>query len=135
MKTYTVFWVDENLDILETDNDVNHGSHPQYNGATPTKTDTAEWDYEFIGWTKNGVDVDINTETVTSNVIYKAEYSKTRRQYTITFVNDDDSQLSTHDYPYGTAVADISQPTATKASTAQYRYEFAGWYPELAEVT
>jgi hypothetical protein len=43
--------------------------------------------------------------------------------------------LSSEDYEYGTAASDIVQPTATKASTAQYRYEFAGWNPELAEVT
>jgi hypothetical protein len=120
---------------LETDNDVNHGSHPQFDETTPTKTDTAEWDYEFETWTKNGVDVDITTETVTSNVIYKAKYSETKKEYTITFVNDNDSPLSTRDYPYGTAAGDIVQPTATKDSTAQYRYEFAGWNPALADVT
>jgi hypothetical protein len=50
VKTYTVFWVDENLTVLETDNDVPYGTIPSYDKQNPSKEDTAQWHYEFVGW-------------------------------------------------------------------------------------
>jgi hypothetical protein len=39
-------------------------------------------------------------------------------------------------YDYGTPAASIVKPAdPTKASTAQYTYEFAGWSPVIANVT
>ena len=148
VEKYTIFWIDENLHILETDyKNVPYGTLPSYDKENnPSKQDTAEWHYEFIGWKTAWSDSVYNKvanpekwvvefPAVTWDTIYKAEYSKTRIEYTITFVNDNDSPLSTRDYPYGTAASDIVQPTAMKDSTAQYRYEFAGWNPALADVT
>jgi hypothetical protein len=47
VKTYTVFWIDENLHILEIDDNVPYGTYPSYDKQTQSKEDTAEWDYEF----------------------------------------------------------------------------------------
>ena len=132
---------------METDyKNVPHGATPSYDKQDPSKQDSAEWHYEFIGWKTAWSDSVYNKvadpekwvvvfPVVTWDTIYKAEYLKTKQQYTITFVNDNDSELSTHNYEYGTPVADIVQPTATKDSTAQYTYTFAGWDPAITDVT
>ena len=57
-------------------------------------------------------------------------------QYTVTFVNEDGTELSSADYDYGTAAADITRPVdPTKESGNCTSYTFAGWTPPLAEVT
>ena len=148
VEKYTIFWIDENLHILETDyKNVPYGTLPSYDKENnPSKQDTAEWHYEFIGWKTAWSDSVYNKvanpekwvvvfPVVTWDTIYKAEYLKTKRQYTITFINDNDSELSSEEYNYGTAATDIVQPVATKTPTAQYTYTFARWDPALAEVT
>lgn len=56
----------------------------------------------------------------------------------MTFVDEDGTTVlkEATEYDYGTASGDIVKPAdPTKAATAQYTYTFAGWTPELAEVT
>ena len=56
--------------------------------------------------------------------------------WTVTFIDEDGTELSTADYPYGTEAAAIVQPDEpTKEADAQYTYAFAGWDPEVADVT
>jgi hypothetical protein len=52
VEKYTIFWIDEDLEILETDyKNVPHGTLPSYDEENdPSKQDSAEWHYEFIGW-------------------------------------------------------------------------------------
>lgn len=60
----------------------------------------------------------------------------TLNRYTVTFKDEDGSVISSEDYDYGTAAADIVKPAdPTKEADAQYTYAFAGWSPTLAEVT
>ena len=57
-------------------------------------------------------------------------------KYTVTFVDEDGTELSSAEYDYGTAAADIVKPAdPTKAPTAEYTYTFSGWTPTIAEVT
>ena len=63
-------------------------------------------------------------------------YTATLNKYTVTFKDDDNSTISSADYDYGTAAADVVKPAdPTKAATDQYTYEFSGWSPAVAEVT
>ncbi|MBP5786657.1 MAG: leucine-rich repeat protein, partial [Kiritimatiellae bacterium] len=56
--------------------------------------------------------------------------------WTVTFIDEDGTELSTADYPYGTEAAAIAQPDEpTKEADAQFTYAFAGWDPEVADVT
>lgn len=56
------------------------------------------------------------------------------RQYTVTFVNDDGTELQSGKVSYGDMPV-YTGPTPTKSATEQYTYEFAGWSPQIAAVT
>jgi len=65
------------VDGVQTVTYVDYGDTPSYTGETPTKTDTDEWDYEFTGWDKDFA-------PVTAAVTYTAQFSATKKQYTLT---------------------------------------------------
>ena len=67
-RTYTVTWENEDHTVLETDEGVEYGDVPHYDGATPTKANTEEHVYSFNGWSNI-------PETVTGNVTITATYS------------------------------------------------------------
>ena len=125
---YTVTWVDEDGTELELDENVEYGTMPEYNGATPVKEATARYTYTFDKWTPEVVEV-------TGNATYKATYKATTNAYTVTWVNDDDSVLETDtNVEYGT-MPEYNGSTPTKAATAEYTYTFKGWDPEVVSVT
>ncbi len=98
--------------------------------ADPTKKSTAQYDYTFDGW-------EPEVSAVTGNATYKAKYKATLRKYDVKFVDDDGSVIKDAvKYDYGTEADNIKKPAdPTKESTAQYDYTFAGWNPEIADVT
>ncbi len=129
INTYTVTWVDEDgTTVLETDENVEYGATPSYDGATPTKAATAEFTYVFDKWTPEVV-------AVIGNVTYKATYTATVNKYTVTWINDDGTVLETDEnVPYGTTPA-YNGETPTKTATAQFTYTHSGWTPEVVAVT
>ncbi len=102
---------------------VDGAATPAYPNATPTRAATAQYTYEFSGWTPTP------DATVSSNSTYTATYSSTVNQYTISW-NANGGELSgsytSGLVDYGTTIV---APTATKAEDAQYIYEFIGWTP------
>ena len=99
--------------------------------ADPTKAETAQYTYTFAGWTPAIAEV-------TKDATYKATFNETLRKYTVTFVDEDGTTVlkAAAEYDYGTTAANIAKPEdPTKAATAQYTYTFAGWSPEIANVT
>ena len=125
-ESYTVTWVNDDGTVLATDT-VKAGETPKYAGATPTKESTAQYSYEFSGWTPE-------VSTANADVTYKATYKQTTNKYTITWKNADGTELGTDQVEYGTVPA-YSGATPTKAADAQYSYTFKGWDPEVASVT
>jgi len=124
----TVTWMNWDGTVLETDVNVPYGITPTYDGATPTKTGTAEFSYSFNGWSPE-------VTAVTGDATYTATYAGSTNGYTVTWVNDDGTVLETDaNVPYG-ATPTYDGATPTKASTTENTYAFAGWSPTIASVT
>lgn len=124
-KKYTVTWVNEDGTVLETDENVEYGATPEYNGATPTKAANAQYTYTFKGWTP---DVD----TVTGNVTYTASYIRYIRFYRVTWYEAYGTIRGNNPRAaYGDNIWDMTEsytPTPpTKAADAQYTYTFDHW--------
>jgi hypothetical protein len=94
--------------------------------ATPTKPSTAAADYEFAGWDKT-------VTTATADATYTATYNEIPKTFTVTFVNDDGTEISKATYKYGETVVVPDDPT--KAADEQYAYTFAGWDKTVEAVT
>lgn len=123
---YTVTWKNDDGTVLETDNNVEYGATPTYNGATPTKSSTAQHLYTFSGWSPA-------ISAVTGNVTYTAQFTATVRKYTVKWYNYDGTLLETDtDVPYGTKPT-YNGATPTKPSDDYYNYGFAGWSPSISE--
>lgn len=99
--------------------------------ATPTKGMTAQYTYEYAGWslTEGGEVIDESTlASITSEIVLYATFEEKVRYYTITYYDDDGiTVLKTQSIAYG------SKPTSYTPSKTNYAFE--EWYPEITEVT
>ena len=122
----TITWVDGDDHTLQTDV-LAVGATPAYTGETPTKAADAQYTYTFAGWTPE-------VAAVTGDATYKAVFTGTVNEYTITFQNEDGTELQSSAVAYGETPAYTGE-TPTKAADAQYTYTFNGWDVEIAAVT
>lgn len=114
-----------------------NGTCPVANGTieTPTKEATAQYTFDFSGWSKvSGGDVDDTALLkVESDRYVYAAYSKTIQVYTVNFYNGD-TFLETHQAEYGTDVT-YGGKTPTNDSTGNINdFEFIGWKPEPTNI-
>ena len=123
-RKYTVKFLNHDESVLKEES-VEYGSLPTA-PATPTKADTDEFSYEFVGWDKEVV-------AVTGDVTYTAKFEQTKRKYTYKFVNFDGSVLKEDKVDYGTLLTIPAIPE--KPETAEFSYEFIGWDKEVVAVT
>ena len=112
--------------------------------AKPTKESTAEFDYEWIGWSRkaNG---DIHVDAllaITGNRILYPVFQAIRRSYTITFINPTASEgsqlLAEIITPYGSDADYLAAgyPIPEKLDVANPAlYSFTGWYPKPEKIT
>ncbi len=126
-ETFSVTWTDDDGTILEVDELVNMNTTPKYDGVTPAKYSTAQYSYQFIGWSPS-------IAVVTSNQTYKAVYSEILKTYTVTWLNDDQSIITSKEYSYG-EVPSLTDISPMKESTSQYDYEFIGWDQSYSVIT
>ncbi|MCM1508982.1 MAG: hypothetical protein NC177_17880 [Ruminococcus flavefaciens] len=93
---YTVTFKNGNTILQQTK--VNHGVIPVYNGSTPTKTSTQEFDYTFSRWSPT-------IAAATKDTTYTAIFNQTRRKYVITTIAVGDGVIEGGGtYEYGTEV-------------------------------
>ena len=125
---FTVTWEDFDGTVLEKDEGVVYGSDPSYDGEVPARAADAEFTYEFKGWTPE-------ISPVTGDVTYTAKYKATKNLYTVTWVDEDGTELEKDEgVPYGEMPSyDGEKPS--KDATAEFTYRFVGWSPEVVKVT
>ena len=108
---------------------VEYGEMPYYdNWETPYLPSTAEYDYEFTGWTPE-------LTAVTADITYTATYNAIKRSYLISFYDEDYSTLLHSEYMEYGVMPEYNGTTPTKPSTNEYDYTFSGWSPELQTVS
>ncbi len=123
---YTITFQDEDGTVLES-NYWYYGETPMYYGSEPSKEDNAEYSYYFAGWDKDIV-------AVTGDATYTAVYDSERNQYTITFQDEDGTELQSGLWYYGeTPVYNGAEPS--QYSDDEYTYYFAGWDKDIVAVT
>ena len=126
LNKYTVTWVNHDGTVLEIDENVYHGSNPEYDGEIPTKESTAQYSYAFSGW-------DVEISGVESDITLTAVFTELINQYVVTWVNYDGTELLRDRLNYGT-IPNYEGVTPTKSSDYKYNYSFAGWDKEINEV-
>lgn len=125
---FTVTWKNYDGTVLETDEGVLYGATPVYNGSTPVKAQTAQYTYEFAGWSPE-------ISRVKDNITYTAQFTPVLRSYKVVWKNYDNSVLETdNSVDYGT-VPTYDGETPEKPGDADYMYRFTGWAPTVSAVT
>ena len=131
---YTVKWYNLNnpteSQLLETDNNVPSGTAPSYDGEEPVKAATVDHVYTFIGWhTESSSTTALSSlPNVTEDTEYYAIFSEEDRTYTVTWLDQDESPLSTSTIVYDNPPAyqnGFEQPT--KPEDDGHTYTFSGW--------
>ena len=123
----TITWKDYQGNTVKTDTNVTFGQVPEYDGPTPTKPSTVVSNYTFAGWTP--------TPTyAVSNTTYTARFAESLNSYDIHWLNYDGTGIYTGKGWYG-EIPVFYASTPVRPSTAQYDYEFTGWYPEPVAAT
>ena len=134
-RQYTVTWKnsDDAVDPLDTQA-VNYNGYPTKDPKDQaSKASDAQYTYEFAGWKLAGTEdtelVNPKEQAVTADVTYIAVFKPITRQYTVTWKNADDAvnSLATEKVDYNNKPTEDPKDQASKASDAQYTYEFAGW--------
>ena len=113
----------DGTEILSSE--VTKDSMPHYSGATPTREATTELTYSFAGWTPEIV-------VATKDATYTATYTSALREYLVTFLNEDNTVISSKNYKYGETPVAPADPI--KQNTAEYTYTFNGWDNAIAQV-
>ena len=151
-KKITVTW--KNYDGSKLENgtygdEYNFNTSPQFYGTNPTKTNTTVEKHDWIGWRDeegNIYDKNATLPRAKSNVTYTAYFNTTKYQYTITFKNDDNSDLWAGLVDAGTTGAELQvlfeqkynektgNTVPQKAPTVDKVFFFDKWYPALATV-
>ena len=115
----------------------NPGNPASYTIDTETITlkDPARLGYTFKGWYTtsdfSGFSVTEIAIGSTGNITLYAKWEAV--EYTVSFVNWDDSEISSKQYHYGDTVTIPTDPE--RPSNDRYSYTFSGWDKEIANVT
>ena len=88
VNNYTVTWKNYNGEVLELDENVPEGTMPEYNGATPTRPDTATQTYTFNKWLPEPA-------PITKDTTYTASFTRSTNKSKIkTYIHDAKGNLA-----------------------------------------
>ena len=142
IKKFTITWINYDDSVIDIYYNVPYGTIPVYNGETPTREDTKQYSFTFVGW-----EPDI-TE-VTTDATFKAVYTKQEKTFKITInVNNhlygrvNLSEVS--NLSFGTVIIknqnclkinDITIVATSCENDAHYSYKFIGFngFQEIVE--
>lgn len=113
---YTITFKNDNGSILSTQ--TYHYGETITQPTTPTKASDKVYSYSFKAWDKAVIKCE-------GDATYTATYTPTYIEYTVKFVDEDNTPISTRTYHYGDTI--VAPTTPTKASDNTYNYTFAGW--------
>lgn len=134
---YNVYWVADG-ETVETDEGVEYGATPEFNNTDPSKENTAQYSYEFVGWNTDpeaSTGVNLSSQTIKGHTTYYAIFKGTENSYTVKFVDEDGiTVLDKQTLKYG-ETPKYKGETPSKASDAQYDYTWTGWDKGLSMVT
>jgi len=124
----TVTFVDEDDQVISS-KDYKYGTKAEDIEApeAPEKKADAKYTYTFKGW-------DPELADVTEEATYKPLFDSKVNEYTITFVNEDGTELQSGKVAYG-KTPEYTGTTPAKASDGKYDYTFDSWTPAIADVT
>ena len=118
VKCYINVYDDDKSTLLKSFT-VEYGAGINLDNIKPTKPETKEFSYEFVGWDKD-------TTAFYKNENVYAVYRANPKKYTYTFVDDDNETIISQGTAiYGTPIVCPSAPQ--KQSSDKFVYEFAGW--------
>lgn len=134
--SYCRFWNEDGTKLLYTAECID-GADAVYVGSTPSKTQTAQCTYSFLGWNtaKNATSADANVlKNVTMDRDVYAAYKATVRTYTVYFYNGSTLLQTVNNVPYGgSATYTGSTPVYTGENAEDY--EFTGFSPTGKSIT
>lgn len=111
---YTILWVNMDHTVLETDENVEFGTMPSYDGETPTwSADPADgYHYTFKQWSPT-------ITQVIGGATYIAEYTKNPIVYNITYLGTEAGENKSS--------YDVTTETFTLINPTREGYTFIGW--------
>ncbi len=124
--SYTIRFLN-GTSVLQSRN-MAYGITPTYTGSTPTKAATAEYSYTFSGWSPA-------IASVSKAQDYTAQFTESKRKYTIRFVNYDGTVLQSEDLEYGVTPTYKSSTPTRPDDVLCANYVFTGWSPSISSVT
>ncbi|MDR2828567.1 MAG: leucine-rich repeat protein, partial [Acholeplasmatales bacterium] len=123
---YKISWTVDGVGIL-TKYALIGEEPPVYDGLTPNRESSAQYDYHFASW-------DSVTSSITNDITYTAVFSRTLRSYQITFNNYNNTLLETQSFPYG-SLPFYTGFDPVKTGNDEFDYIFTSWDPVITEVS
>ena len=119
-RTYTVKFINYD-DTVISEAEYHYGDNVTVPSA-PAKPNDNTYTYSFAGWDKE-------VTAVSDDITYTATYTPVYINYTIKFVDYDNTVLSEKTYHYNDTV--IAPDNPTREIDGQYTYTFAGWDKDI----
>lgn len=133
LKTYTMSYSTNYGTVSKSTSSVKHGSSDSVTVTAPSNS--AQYSYTFLGWydTASGGNRVSSAKTleltnITGSKSYYAKFERTTNSYTHTFNANGGNTPSptTITKAYNEQLGTL--PTCSRSATAQYTYEFVGWF-------